>query len=128
MHAKLLQLCPTLCNRMNYSLPGFSVHGILQARILEWVARLSSRGIFLTQGSNPCLLHLLHWQPGSLPLAPPGKPNQLYAIEKYFNVIILRWWGGEGNKSQRHKFYLEQWREGMKRERRKLQCKFVKYF
>ena len=32
-------------------------------------------GIFLTQGSNPDLLHLLHWQAGSLSLAPPGKPN-----------------------------------------------------
>ena len=32
------------------------------------------QGIFLTQGSNPCLLCLLHWEAGSLPLAPPGKP------------------------------------------------------
>ena len=32
------QSCPTLCNPMDYSLPGSSVHGILQARILEWVA------------------------------------------------------------------------------------------
>ena len=32
------QSCPTLCNPTNYSLPGSSVHGILQARILEWVA------------------------------------------------------------------------------------------
>ena len=32
------QSCPTLCNPMDYSLPGFSVHGILQARMLEWVA------------------------------------------------------------------------------------------
>ena len=32
------------------------------------------QGIFPTQGSNPCLLCLLHWQLGSLPLAPPGKP------------------------------------------------------
>ena len=31
------------------------------------------QGIFSTQGLNPCLLHLLHWQAGSLPLAPPGK-------------------------------------------------------
>ena len=38
------QLCPTLCNSMNYSPPGFPVHGILQARILEWVAISSSRG------------------------------------------------------------------------------------
>ena len=32
------QSCPTCCNRMDCSLPGSSVHGILQARILEWVA------------------------------------------------------------------------------------------
>ena len=32
------------CNPMDYSPPGFSVHGILQARILEWVAIYSSRG------------------------------------------------------------------------------------
>ena len=37
----------------------------------------SSRGIFPTQGSNPCPLHLLHWQAGSLPSAPPGKPSSL---------------------------------------------------
>ena len=36
--AKSLQLCPTLCDPMDRSLPGFSVHGILQARALEWVA------------------------------------------------------------------------------------------
>ena len=42
--------------------------GILQARILEWIAMPSSRGIFPTQGSNPQLLHLLHWEAGSLPL------------------------------------------------------------
>ena len=42
------QLCLTVCNPMEYSLPGSSVHGIFQARILEWVAisfsRESSRG------------------------------------------------------------------------------------
>ena len=32
------QSCPALCNLMDCSLPGFSFHGILQARILEWVA------------------------------------------------------------------------------------------
>ena len=36
--AKLLQLCPTLCNPIDDSLLGSSVPGILQARILEWVA------------------------------------------------------------------------------------------
>ena len=38
MHAELLQSCPSLCNPMDCSPPGSSVHGILQARILEWVA------------------------------------------------------------------------------------------
>ena len=41
---KSLQLCLTLCDPMNHSLPGSSVHGILQARILEWVAIPFSRG------------------------------------------------------------------------------------
>ena len=38
------QSCPTLCDPMDCSPPGPSVHGILQARILEWVAMPSSRG------------------------------------------------------------------------------------
>ena len=42
--AKLLQLCPTLCDPMDCSPPGSSVHGILQARIVEWVAISFSRG------------------------------------------------------------------------------------
>ena len=43
MHANSLQSCLTLCNPMDCSLPGSSLHGILQARILEWVAMSSSR-------------------------------------------------------------------------------------
>ena len=54
------QSCPTLCDPVDCRSPGSSVHGILQARILEWVAIPFSRLIFMTQGSN---LHLLHcWQ------------------------------------------------------------------
>ena len=48
--------------------------GILQARILEWVAMPSSRGIFLTQGLNLNLFHLLPLRVDSLPTAPAGKP------------------------------------------------------
>ena len=44
MRARSLQSCPTLCDPMDYSLPGSSVHGILQARIGEWVAIPFSRG------------------------------------------------------------------------------------
>ena len=47
------ELCPTLCDPLDP--PGSSVRGILQARILEWVA-IPFRGIFLTRGSNPSLL------------------------------------------------------------------------
>ena len=42
--SELTQSCPTLCDPTDYSLPGSSVHGILQARILEWVAISFSRG------------------------------------------------------------------------------------
>ena len=55
---------------MDCSSSGSCVHGILQTRILEWVAILL-QGIFPTKGLNPHLLHLLRWQAGSLPLAPP---------------------------------------------------------
>ena len=72
--AKSLQSCLTMCDPMDHSPPGSSVHGILQARILEWVPVPFSRGIFQTHRWNPPLLHLLLWQVGPLPLAPPGKP------------------------------------------------------
>ena len=43
MHAKARQSYLTLCEPMDFYPPGFSVHGILQARILEWVSTLSSK-------------------------------------------------------------------------------------
>ena len=73
MYAKLLVLCPILCDPMDLSPPGSSVHGTLQARILTGVGcRFLLKGIFPTEGSYPHLLCLLHWQAGSLPLVPPG--------------------------------------------------------
>ena len=64
-----------LCDPMDYSPPGSCVHGILQARTNTGVGcHFLLQGMLLTQGSNPCLLCLLHWQEGSLPLEPPGKP------------------------------------------------------
>ena len=51
------QSCPILCDPMDCSPLGSSLHGTVQARILEWVAMLSSRGIFPTQGLNPGLPH-----------------------------------------------------------------------
>ena len=43
LSVKSLQLCPPLCNPMGHSLPGSSAQGILQARMLEWVAMPFSR-------------------------------------------------------------------------------------
>ena len=75
LRAKSLLPCPTLCDPMNRSPPGSSVHGILQARILEWIAMPFSKGswrdlqgIFLTQELNP---HLFFFY---IAEAPPGKP------------------------------------------------------
>ena len=62
---------PTLCNSMRCSPPGSSVHGISQARMLEWVAISSSRGSSRPSESN---LGLLNWQVGSLPLSLLGSP------------------------------------------------------
>ena len=68
------QSCPALCDSVDCNPPGSSVHGILQARILEWVGYFLLQGIFPNQGSNPCLLHLLYWQVDSLPLYHLGSP------------------------------------------------------
>ena len=67
------QLCPTLCDPMDYSPPGSAVHGIFQAKILEWVdisflKDLPDPGIVPVSFMSPAL------QVNSLPLAPPGKP------------------------------------------------------
>ena len=69
MHAKSLQSCLTLCDPTDCSPPGSSVPGILQARILEWVARPFPRGS--SQSSDWTRICLLHWQVGSLSLEPP---------------------------------------------------------
>ena len=69
MSARLLQSCLTFCDPTDCSPLGSSVHGILQAKILEYSP---SPGNLLTQGLNLNLSCLLFWQAGSLPLAPPG--------------------------------------------------------
>ena len=88
MHAKLLQSCPTLFDPIDGSPrllclwdspdknAGVDCHALLL-------------GIFLTQGSNPCLLYLLQWEVGSLPLDHVGSPrygrvsqNQICAPER----------------------------------------------
>ena len=64
--AKLLQLSPAFCAPMDCSLPGSSVHGILQARILDWVVMPSSRGSSQLRGWTlvfyvPCTGRWVHY-------------------------------------------------------------------
>ena len=68
--SEVAQSCPTLCDPMDCSPPGSSVHGILQARILEWVAISFSRGSSRPRDRTqvPAL------QADALTSEPPGKP------------------------------------------------------
>ena len=58
--SEVTQLCPTLCDPMDCSLPGFSVHGIFQARVLEWGAiafsKISTIGIAFIEASQVVLV------------------------------------------------------------------------
>ena len=65
-----------LCDPMDYSPPGFSVCGDSPGKNTGVGCHALLRGLFLTQRENQHLLCLLHWQVGSLPLVPPGKPAE----------------------------------------------------
>ena len=77
MRAKSLQSCLTLCDPMDHSPPGSSVHRILQASILEWLALSSSRGSSSIRDQTH-ISCLLHWQSGFLPADPLGKAHITY--------------------------------------------------
>ena len=66
------QLCLTLCDPMDYRPPGSSIHGIFQARILEWVATSCSRG-----SSRPRDWTQVSWVAGRPATEPPGKPPSI---------------------------------------------------
>ena len=109
---KSLLSCPTLCNPMDCGRSGLSVHGFPKQ---EYWSGFLPQGIFLTQESNLRLLCLLHWQAGSLPLAPPGKPIWHIDLMKWsiniakktkkkayhfcinlklgYPITSIRWWG-----------------------------------
>ena len=105
VRAKSLQSCLTLCNTTDCSPPGFSVHGILQARIPEWVAMPSSRGS--SQPRNQTNLPLLcltslaladgffttsaTWEAimnGSVPI--PDAGSSLAARASFYNFILVK--------------------------------------
>ena len=86
------QLCPTFCYPWTIAHQAPLSLGVLQPRTVEWVAMSSSRGIFLTQGSNPVLPHcrriLYH-------LSQQGSSSQSYSlsinlINNYLQIIYLQ--------------------------------------
>ena len=83
----MLQSCPTLCDPMDCSSPGSSIHGSLQARILEWVATpfsgdLPDPGIGPVSPTAPAL------QADSLPLSHQGSPKAQYQLSAQYLVPL----------------------------------------
>ena len=86
MKVKVAQLCPTLCDPMDYT-----VHEILQDRILEWVAipiyrGFSSPGDLPNPGIKPRSPTL---QVNSLPAEPPGKPKYTGVDNLYIGSVVV---------------------------------------
>ena len=85
---QLLQSCPTLWNPLDYSRLGSSVHGILQARILEWVAMPSSRASFWPRDQTH--VFCISCDEGKFFTAePPGKP---YLNSNIGSIIYQHWY------------------------------------
>ena len=92
VHAQSLQLCPTLCNSMDCSPRGSSIHRILQGRILEWVAKPSTGGL-LNQMIKPK-------SPASagrfLTTEPPGKSSSSPLVLGNSRNWRKVWWESRG--------------------------------
>ena len=82
--AKSLQSCPTLCDPMDCSPPGFSIHGILQARTLEWVAISFPQCMKVESESEVAQLCLTLSDP--MDCSPPGS-----SVRGIFQATVLEW-------------------------------------
>ena len=88
------QSCLPLCDLMDCS-PLDSIHGIFPGKNTGAGCRFLPQGTLLTQGSNPHLLRLLHWQEDSLPLVPPVAIILLgivYHLNQYGRLILQDHW------------------------------------
>ena len=87
----LTKSCPILCNPMNYSLPGYSVHRILQARILERVAISFSRGPSQPRDQThvSCIGRwiLYHWATGSPLLTKRGDKCYMSFFSPFYLIL-----------------------------------------
>ena len=100
MHALSFQSCPTLCDPVDCSPSGSSVHGILQARILSGLP-FPPPGDLSDPGMHPLLPVSLVLQADSLPTGPPGKLGLIKEVIKitlpYFYLLVM--WQGETSNS-----------------------------
>ena len=80
MHAKSLQSCPSLCDPMDCGPPGSSVHGDSPGKNTGVGCHALLPGDLPNTGIKLTSLCPLHWQAGSLPLAPPGKPIYISTV------------------------------------------------
>ena len=77
VHAKSLQLCPILCEPMDYSPPDSFVYGILQARILEWLAGLP-RWLSGKESTCQCRRCRFHPRVGKIPWSRKWQPSPVF--------------------------------------------------
>ena len=101
MHAQSLQLWTALCNSIDCSPPGFSVHGILQARILEWVlcpplGDFPDLGIELTSACISCIAGGLftHWTTWESPTLAYLMDCQIYyhsSVKEIYHWLLLNY-------------------------------------
>ena len=81
----ITQSCPTLCDPMDYSLPGSSVHGILQERIMEWVVMPSAMGSSQPRDQTQAS----HTAGRFSPYDPPGKPQESRELPIFIGLFVL---------------------------------------
>ena len=95
VHAKPLQSCPTLCDPMDHSPPGSSVHGDSPGNNTGTVCHALLQGIFSTQQWNPCLphcrptlYHLSHWESDSVNICQSQDSNPFYFHSKTLIFLL----------------------------------------
>ena len=101
LRTNTLHMCTCMLEVTSIMSNSFQPSGVQRPRLLcpwdslgknTWVVwHFFLQGIFLTQGSNSSLFHLLHWQAGSLPLAPSRKPNTLHILRDNCNLKTWRY-------------------------------------
>ena len=92
--SEVAQSCPTLCNPMDCSLPGFSVHGIFQARVLEWAAISFSRGS--SQPRDQTLVSCIasrRFTVWATREVSPAQSNYKWHFLHWALFSVLLWWG-----------------------------------